>query len=165
MALQPSDSDAIATVAKAVSSNIPDSFGEVMAWITGLFAVITGGRKVFKGVKGDVYEVSRIESERAQLERKDKEINTKDYKIAALELKIKRLRDVELEGAPDIAIIGVWIKQLETRHCPCIEQGFCCATHPTLNLIEAYTRVSNRRIEKSHIFANNEMPPDEKAKD
>lgn len=79
-------------------------------------------------------------------------------------LKIGALRDIELDGAADVAIIGVYVKQLEQRNCPCIKIGTCCAVVATENLIEVYGRLNNRRMMKADVFATDEAPKATKKK-
>ena len=62
------------------------------------------------------------------------------------------LRDIELEGAGDIAVMGVWIETLMGRKCAYMENHECCAILAIEKLNEAYERVAARRKKKEKIF-------------
>ena len=155
MAIQPNDAS---KAVEAVASHIPDKLEEMLMWLMGLAASIGLARKAIMTGSKDLNVIAADHAVRDQITTLHETIHEQQERMRIMGEKLGKLRDIELEGAADVAVIGVWISQLEQRTCPCVAKDDCCATIPTRKLLEVYARIHTRRLAKEAVFATHELP-------
>ena len=161
MAIQTNEvSSAIETAAK----HIPDSLEVSMAWVTGILMSLGLMRKGAKTVMTVRDEVVAHNTMHQQLEDTKAELAECRERMRGMGEKLGALRDIELNGAKDVASIGIWVGILEERSCPCIVQKTCCAVKPVENLSAIYGRIEGRRKTKEAIFSAEEAAPRPRAR-
>lgn len=87
--------------------------------------------------------------------RLNRELAACRLRISSLENIIASLHRIEIEGAQDIALLGVWIEQLKIRVCPTLEQ--CPGTKICESMVEVFGRVSERRGTKEKLFLGEDV--------
>lgn len=136
---------------------MPQSNGDVVDTTIkaagGLGVLFAALRFAFKTWKSDKRDVSLIEAEIASLKRlKEEVIEWKDL-AATLSKKLAKLRALELEGASDIAVLGVYLETIDNRECHKMQSYFKCPADDVLkDVMEVYKRVIDRRTIKRDIL-------------
>jgi hypothetical protein len=149
-------SDEIAKAAIAASDRIPDLLEKSLMWLTGLAAAFGIGKGIVRQGSKATTEFMVDQTVRDQISILRGTIHDQAARMEKMGKKLGELRDIELEGSGDLAIVGVWVETLEARKCPCMATDTCCATTPTEKLSEAYKRMKTRREKKDAVFAENE---------
>lgn len=160
MSLQPNDA---AKAVDAIANHVPDKLETLLMWLSGIAAafgisrgIIMRGSKDLNGLKAD-------QTVRDQIDTLNDTIKEQAERLHKLGEKIGALRDIELEGAGDVAVMGVYIEQIEQRTCKNLKD--CSATLPVENMGLVYNRINARRSRKEVVFAEHEAPAARKQKE
>lgn len=153
MAVSPEQITEVAKVAaKAASDGMRTSLGELLAWISGFGIFLAGIRKGFMVWQGDRVTNALTEGTLDQIGHQQAQIKDLRYQNGILGLKIQQLRDLEAAGLEDIVTIGVYVKVLRQRKCPCIAESTCCASESTIEMGKAYDNIAKRRVQRKVIL-------------
>jgi hypothetical protein len=141
-----------------------DLFLDSAKWAGAVTAVIIAARQLFITLKADKKNFVADETDERRLKRLLADINERDYKIKVMGEKLGELRDIEMDGAEDIARIGLLIEQVGARECA-VAESKCCPADPNIaKMIEIYERIAVRRKSKKAVLERKETPPEEKEK-
>ena len=121
-------------------------------WVGSIGVAAVAIRQAFKTFKADQRDDKIIESEIKHIERMGSEIEAKRLLIENLESQLNEIRQIELQGAPDIAIIGVYLEQLKERDCTEVDLGKCPALDICEHLEFVYERITQRREQKAQLL-------------
>lgn len=122
-------------------------------WVAGLTVLIVAIRQGLKAIKGDERDIKIINAEIAHLERIQDELSEKCDIIQLLQKQVHDLDTIERKAAPDVALIGEYLRQLKDRPCEIAKDGKCPAQALCERFEELYKKIEARRKEKEAIFS------------
>ena len=155
MATQTEINDAI-WAGKYLFDHTPTVLQWVFLMLMGLLGLLGIGRKVAMTVSKTSTDLLIDQAVRDQIQLMRDTIHDQAERMEKMGKKLGKLRDIDMAGAGDLAIVGVWVETLETRKCPCLVTNDCCATTSTEKLGSAYKRMQERRALKESVFAEDE---------
>lgn len=122
-------------------------------WAAFVGAAVIALRQAVKTFKADRKDNAIIESETQHILRLENDIATKSRIIAGQAEALRELAALESEGAPDIAVLGVYVEDLTERVCPMVATGQCPAINACEHIGEIYANINDRRLKKAKILA------------
>lgn len=122
-------------------------------WVVAFTALVLGLRQLLKTLKSDERDRKVINAEIAQMDRGQDELEDKCALIIILRQQLHDLDAIERRAAPDVALIGEYLRQLKDRPCEIAEDGKCPAQTLCERFEGLYKKIEARRKEKEIIFS------------